>query len=78
MVLADCHSEEGMLIVCDEIEELLNQLAAEIVRHLQQNARATPPLSEDVIMKQLAAHPEVFLFYCFLYIHINANNCKLN
>jgi len=51
MVLADCRREEGtnnyrMLSVCDDIEDLLNQLAAIII---------TVP--EDVIMKQ----PEVFL-----------------
>jgi len=70
MVLADCRREEEtnnyrMTNVCSEIMTLLNQLAAKIVKRLQENDRAMPPLSEDDIMEQLAAQPDVLIFYCF-------------
>ena len=78
--MADCRKEEGtktnLMKVCDDIEKLLDKLAAEIVNRLQQIAKASSPLSDDVIIEQLAAHPEVFLFCCFLYMCINVNKCK--
>jgi len=67
MVVAVCRKEKSMVRVCKEIEDLRNQLAAEIVRRLQQNARTMPPVPEDDIMKQLAAQPEVFLFPIHVY-----------
>jgi len=76
MVVAVCRKEKSMVRVCKEIEDLRNQLAAEIASCLQQNAWAMPPVPEDDIMKQLAAQPEVLLCYCFLYMCIRVNVCK--
>jgi len=79
MVVADCRREVGMLIVCDEIETLLNELAAIIVKRLQENAKAKPSLSENDIMKQLAAQQEVFyciVSYTYISIQTSVNEIK--
>jgi len=57
MVVEEGTNNPRMLSVCKEIEELLNQLAAEFVKDLQYDLRA---VSEGIVLAALVASPKVF------------------